>query len=43
MNAMWNCASEGVFSKTQLQELRDGELRRGVCCGSVVCWRYTAQ
>ena len=37
MKAEWNCTPEGVFGKTQLQKLRDGELRRGVCCGSVVC------
>ena len=43
MKSEWNCAPEGVFSKTQLQKLRDGELRRGVRCGGVVCSRHRAQ
>ena len=42
MKAEWNCTPEGVFGKTQLQKLQDGELRRGVCCGSVVCLRHRA-
>ena len=37
MKSEGNCAPEGVFGKTQLQKLRDGELCRGVCCRSVVC------
>ena len=43
MNTEWNCALEGVFSKTQLQKLRHGELRRGVRCSGVVCGRHSAQ
>ena len=43
MKAEWNSTPEGVFGKTQLQKLRDGELRRGVCCGSGLCGGHTAR
>ena len=43
MMSEWNCTPEGVFGKTQLQKLRDGELRGSVCCGSVVCGRHRTQ
>ena len=33
----WNCAPKGAFGKTQLQKIRDRELREGVSGGSVVC------
>ena len=36
VKAEWNCTPERVSGKTQLKQLRDGELRRSVCCGNVV-------
>ena len=38
MQLEWDCAPKGVFGKTQLQKLRDRELRGGISCGKAQ-WR----